>query len=157
MREKRKKDAARQALADDRQKRILQAAELVVKERIDKGELVKKNPAEENQQASGTLKRAGSAMQDVPEAKLAKTAAMPWEIESHNLTVSTQHLGSGSYGTCYLGKYRNMVVVVKTLHLRKLDGESDEQAENRVRKNFYMNTVSTNHAVPWRPKRKNRP
>ena len=46
---------------------------------------------------------------DVPEKKV-KTVA-PFEISPLNLTISTNLLGSSSYGCCYLALYRGIEVV----------------------------------------------
>ena len=113
-------------------------AERVLEERIARGELLRnpggKSQDEEKQEQAGSRKRASSALQevDVPSAKVARTSVVR-EIASHHVTISKQHLGSGSYGACYLGTYRNMTVVVKNLHVKELQGENRKQAENRVR------------------------
>ena len=54
-------------------------------------------------------------------------------IGSHHVTISKQHLGSGSYGGRYLGTYRNTTIVVKNFHIKELQEEKRHQAKNRVR------------------------
>lgn len=66
----------------------------------------------------------------VPEKK-AKTVA-PFEISPLNVTISTNLLGSGSYGCCYLASYRGMEVVSKNFVVRASRGETHGQAEDRV-------------------------
>ena len=68
---------------------------------------------------------------DVPEKK-AKTVA-PLEISPLNLMISTNLLGSGSYGCCYLASYRGMEVVSKNFIVKASRGETPGQAEDRVR------------------------
>ena len=43
-----------------------------------------------------------------------------------------KHLGSGTYGSCYLGSYRRLDVVVKQLKVKKHSGETQGDAEMRV-------------------------
>ena len=49
------------------------------------------------------------------------------------MTLTKTCLGSGSYGSCYLGSFRAMNVMVKSSHVHEKKDESCQQAENRVR------------------------
>ena len=102
MSEKRKKKAARQSRADNRERRVVDAAQQMIDEKIAKGELVKRKLAEQN---TSERKRAGAMIEDVSATKLAKTVAMLREVESKYLLVKGKHLGSGSYGSCNLATY----------------------------------------------------
>jgi len=62
----------------------------------------------------------------------AKTAA-PFEILPLNVAISTNLLGSGSYGCSYLASYRAMEVVIKNFVVRASRGETHGQAKDRVR------------------------
>ena len=66
MREKRKNQADRQSRADDRERRVVDAAQQMINEKIAKGELVKRKPAEQN---TSKRKRAAVVIEDVPAAK----------------------------------------------------------------------------------------
>ena len=46
--------------------------------------------------------------------------------------MTSVHLGSGSHGSCYLGVYRGIDVVVKELRVKQLQQESREDAKARV-------------------------
>jgi len=67
----------------------------------------------------------------VPEKK-AKTVA-PLEISPLNVMISTNLLGGGSYGCCYLASNRGMEVVSKNFVIRASRAETHGQAEDRVR------------------------
>ena len=54
------------------------------------------------------------------------------EVSSDQITRTAVHLGSGSYGSCYLALYRGISVVVKELRVKQLQCESREEAEARV-------------------------
>lgn len=62
---------------------------------------------------------------EVPEKK-AKTVA------PLNVMISTNLLGSGSYGCCYLASYKGMEVVSKNFVVRVSRGKTHGQAEDRV-------------------------
>ena len=55
------------------------------------------------------------------------------EINPIQVTVDAKHLGSGTYGSCYVGSYRGLDVVVKQLKIKKCREETQEDAERRVR------------------------
>lgn len=55
------------------------------------------------------------------------------EINPFHVIVAGKHLGSGTYGSCYLGSYRGLDVVLKQLKVKKYSGETQEVAETRVR------------------------
>ena len=111
-REKWKKVEAKQARKADRERRILNEAEHMLKDRIERNTPAKSQVSENQAQAS-LQKRAGSALKnvDVPSAKVVRTPVLR-EIRSHHITISKQHLRSGSFAACYLGTYRNMTVEV---------------------------------------------
>ena len=81
--------------------------------------------------ASGRKRTQTTQRGHAPEKK-AKPVA-PFEISPLNVTISTNLLGSGSYGCCYLASYRGMEVVSKNFVVRASRGETHGQAEDRVR------------------------
>lgn len=151
-RRERKKEEAKQARSADRQRRIQQEAERVIQARVDQGDLVVPTEKESARPMStGTkaenLKKAligkhGSACKrpstqqqnQGPPEKTARSAhkhALK-EISPEQITTKSVHLGSGSYGSCYLGVYRGMDVVVKELRVQQFQHESHEDAAERT-------------------------
>lgn len=55
------------------------------------------------------------------------------EINPFHVTVNATHVGTGSYGSCYLGSYRGLDVVVKQLKVKQLKGETPKEAQRRVK------------------------
>ena len=130
------KEKAKQERIADLCRRIQNRAKGLLEERIKSGEIIRntrtvdnveatsenrsqKKHKEKNDQMAGPSgvavcnasrrKRTETTQRrDVPEKK-AKTVA-PLEISPLNLTISTNLLGSGSYGCCYLASYRGMEV-----------------------------------------------
>lgn len=54
------------------------------------------------------------------------------EICSDQIMRTAVHLGSGSYGSCYLALYKGIRIIVKELHVKQLQHENLEEAEARV-------------------------
>ena len=151
-RERQKEKAKRERIAD-RCRRIQNKAEGLLEERIKSGDVLRNTTTVDNVEASsekrGQKKQKEKNYQtavcnasrrkrtettqrgDVPEKK-SKTVA-PFEISHLNLTISTNLLGSGSYGCCYPASYRGMEVVSKNFMVKASRGETPGQAEDRVR------------------------
>ena len=120
-RKERKKEEAKAARIADRTRRL----EKAVERRIQEME-------QETRGVAVSRKRPGTSQQGerVPQ-KTSREAALK-EIKTYHVTKS-KHLGTGSYGSCYLGSYRGMNVVIKELKVRVGGGETHEDAEKRVR------------------------
>ena len=148
-RKERKKEEAKQARIADRQRRIQQEAERIVQTRIDQGELVvsqkERNatraaptgPEVENpvSKDSGNKRRCTTQQQEGPPKKTVRRQSHQHalkEISSDQIRRTAVHLGSGSYGSCYLALYRGIRVVVKELRVKQLQLESRGEAEARV-------------------------
>ena len=134
-RKEKKKEETRQARTADRRRRIQQEAERISQARaVDQRELVVRAEKER------TVKRAVSRVnttqqQEGPPKKIARGQGHEHalrEISADQIIMKEVHLGSGSYGSCYLGLYRGIDVVVKELRVKQLQRESREQAEARV-------------------------
>ena len=54
------------------------------------------------------------------------------EISSQQITMTFAHIGSGSYGCCYLGMYRSIDIIINELGVQQLQCESRGDAETRV-------------------------
>ncbi|XP_031553462.1 probable serine/threonine-protein kinase DDB_G0280717 [Actinia tenebrosa] len=54
------------------------------------------------------------------------------EINSNHIVRTKKHLGSGSYGSCFLAFYRGITVVVKELQIHSSDQETKEDAKKRT-------------------------
>lgn len=54
------------------------------------------------------------------------------ELSAQKITMKLVHLGSDSYGSCYLGVYRGIDVIIKDLHVQQVQCESCEDAECEV-------------------------
>ena len=59
------------------------------------------------------------------------------EICSDQIARTAVHLGSGSYGSCYLALYRGIRVVVEEFRVKQLRCESREEAEARIAQKYY--------------------
>lgn len=119
-RKERKREEARQANIADRRKRIEKKVALIAKEQL--------------RQARASRKRAGADEDEgVPKKAPCLSLNSLKEINHLQVTVGGKHLGSGTYGSCYLGSYRGLDVVVKQLNVKKYSGETQEDAETRVR------------------------
>lgn len=139
----------------DRCRRIQNRAEGLLEERIKSGEIIRntrtvdnveatsenrsqKKHKEKNDQMAGP---SGVAVCNASRRKRTETTQQrrrqktvaPLEISPLNLTISTNLLGSGSYGCCYLASYRGMEVVSKNFIVKASRGETPGQAEDRVR------------------------
>ncbi|XP_068715514.1 probable serine/threonine-protein kinase DDB_G0267514 [Montipora foliosa] len=119
-RKERKREEKREANLADRRKRVEKEAARIVEE--------------QGHEARGTRKRAG-VHQDkgVPKKVPCQSLGSVKEINPFQVTVDGKHLGSGTYGSCYIGSYRGLDVVVKQLKIKKYRGETQEDAERRVR------------------------
>ena len=137
-RDKRRKEEAKQARIEDRRRRLETQVERVIQERITSGELmrVSAEPADRppSQTAKNTTSRKRAANTDSEEVpqKAARLHGLK-EIPASHVILTRTCLGSGSYGSCYLGMFHGMNVVVKSLHVHEGNGENRQQAENRVR------------------------
>ena len=158
-RKQRKKEEAKKARLEDRRRRLAKKED-VVKEKIEGEELVgetrqdkppvQSSRTQENQavveplprkHASGvqsrkrTTVRSDPDVEEIPKkvAKPMNTTAAVKEINPMHVTLKAMHLGAGSYGSCHLGSYRGMEVVIKQLKVKELRGETRESAERRVR------------------------
>ena len=118
-RNERKREEAKQARIADHQKRIEAEVDRVVQKCIERGELVRVR--------AGQLKEQKAGANDKPRGPARR------EISSYRVTLTEKHVGSGSYGSCYLGDFRGLKVVVKTLRVRQMQEESVGDAEKRVR------------------------
>ena len=120
-RKERKREEARQANIADRRKRIEKKAARIVEEQA--------------REARASKKRTGADEDEgVPKKAPRLSLGSVKEIEHSQVIVGGKHLGSGTYGSCYLGSYRGLDVVVKQLNLKKYNRETQEDAETRVRK-----------------------
>ena len=136
-RRKRQKKRRNERIAD-RQKRIEAEVDRVVQKCIERGELVRVRAGQSKEQKAGandeprgparpvnnegetSRKRVSQSRpsEDVPR-KAARTSPHIKEISSNRVTLTEkQYVGSGSYGSCYLGDFRGLKVVVKTLRVR---------------------------------------
>ena len=120
-RKERKKEAARQARISDRQRRMQQEAERIVQVRIDQGELIVRNQHERDTTRaastgpevdnaaphySSNKRRCTTQQQEGPPKKTVRRQSHQHalkEISSDQIRRTAVHLGSGSYGSCYLG------------------------------------------------------
>ena len=119
-RKERKREEKRQANLADRRKRVEKEAARIVEE--------------QGREARGTRKRAGVHQDEgVPKKVPCQSLGSVKEINPFQVTVDGKHLGSGTYGSCYIGSYRGLDVVVKQLKIKKYRGETQEDAERRVR------------------------
>ena len=148
----RKKEEAKQARSADRRRRIEQEAERIIQARVEQGELVVPIEKESARPAltwtkavnlknapidndGSTRKRPSTQQQNKgPPEKIARRAHKHClkEISPEQITTTSIHLGSGSYGSCYLGVYRGLDVVVKELRVQQFKRESNEDAEERT-------------------------
>jgi len=120
-RKERKREEARQANIADRRKRIEKEAARIVEEQA--------------REARASKKRTGADEDEgVPKKAPRLSLGSVKEIEHSQVIVGGKHLGSGTYGSCYLGSYRGLDVLVKQLNLKKYNRETQEDAETRVRK-----------------------
>ena len=120
-RKERKREEARRANIADRRKRVEKEAARIVEEQV--------------REAHAPRKRAGADEDErVPKKAPCLTLGSVKEIDQFHVTVRGKHLGSGTYGSCHLGSYRGLDVVVKQLKVKKYRGETQEDAETRVRK-----------------------
>ena len=121
-----------------------------MQERIDQGELIIRSQHERNTtRASSTgpevdnaaphyssnKRRCTTQQQEGPPKNTVRRQSHQHalkEISSDQITRTAVHLGSGSYGSCYLGLYRSIRVVVKELHVNQFQLESREEAEERI-------------------------
>ena len=120
-REKRKKEEAKRARIGDRRRRLEVQVEEAIEKCINSGELQRVNadPAD-GRLASESVKRnriatkrsANTDHEEVPK-KAARLHGLK-EISATHVTLTKTCLGSGSYGSCYLGTFRGMTVVVKS-------------------------------------------
>ena len=129
-RKERKKEETRQARTADRRRRIQQEAERILQARaVDQRELVVRAEKER------TVKRAVSRVNTTQQQEGPPKKFVPGqghqhalrEISADQIIMKEVHLGSGSYGSCYLGLYRGIDVVVKELRVKQLQRESREQ------------------------------
>ena len=151
-RKQREKEEAKKARLEDRRRRLEKKADVereeLVATRQDKRRPVQPSRTQEEQAAVEPLpeKRASSAksrkrtrsdreVEDIPKkaARPMNTTAAVKEINPMHVTLQAMHLGAGSYGSCHMGSYRGMDVVVKQLKVKELKGETRESAERRVR------------------------
>lgn len=103
----RKREEARQANIADRRKRIEKKVALIAKEQL--------------RQARASRKRAGADEDEgVPKKAPCLSLNLLKEINHLQVTAGGKHLGSGTYGSCYLGSYRGLDVVVKQLNVKKI-------------------------------------
>ena len=126
-RDKRRKEEARQARIEDRRRRLEAQVERAIQERITNGELmrVSAEPAAADGPPSQTAKRNTTSRkrarntdcEEVPR-KAARLHGLK-EIPASHVILTRTCLGSGSYGSCYLGTFRGMNVVVKSLHVHE--------------------------------------
>ena len=141
-RDKRKKEEAKQARIEDRRRRLEAHVERAIEERIEHGELLRANadpgdgraPRQTAKGNTPTTRRKRTANTDHEEIprKAARLHGLK-EIPVSHVTLTRTCLGSGSYGSCYLGTFRGMNIVVKSLHVHEGKGENRQQAENRIR------------------------
>ena len=59
------------------------------------------------------------------------------EICSDQISRTAVHLGSGSYGSCYLALYRGIRVLVEEFRVKQLQYESREEAEAGVAQEYF--------------------
>lgn len=154
-RRERKREEARQARSADRQRRIQQEAERIIQARVDQGDLVvpierdstrpastrteavnlKKAPIENTKDGSNRKRASTRQQKKGPPKKIARRQSHSYalkEISPEQITTRSVHLGSGSYGSCYLGVYRGMDIVIKELRVQQFQRESHEDAEARI-------------------------
>ena len=122
-----------------------------MQERIDQGELIVRSQHERNTTRaastgpevdnaaphySSNKRRCTTQQQEGPPKKTVRRQSHQHalkEISSDQIRRTAVHLGSGSYGSCYLALlYRSIRVVVKELRVKQLQLESREEAEARV-------------------------
>ena len=119
-RKERKREEARQANIADHRKRIEKEAARILKEQV--------------REVHASRKQAGADQDEgAPKKALCPGLCSVKEINPFHMIVTGKHLGSGTYGSCYLGSYRGLDVVVKQLKVKKYSGETQEVAETRVR------------------------
>ena len=151
-RNERKREEAKQARIADCQKRLEAEVDRVVQKCIERGELVRVRAGQSKEQKAGandgprgparpvnnegetSRKRVSQSRpsEDVPR-KPARTSPHIKEISSYRVALMEKQVGSGSYGSCYLGDFRGLNVVVKTLRVRQMQEESVGDTEKRVR------------------------
>ena len=156
-RNERKREEAKQARIADHQKRIEAGVDRVVEKCIERGELVRVRAGQSREQKAGandeprgparpvnnegetSRKRVSQSRpsEDVPR-KAAGTSPHIKEISSYRVTLTEKHVGSGSYGSCYVGDFRGLKIVVKTLRVRQMQGESVGDAEKRVGNELFV-------------------
>ena len=66
------------------------------------------------------------------------------EIPASHVILTRTCLGSGSYGSCYLGMFRGMNVVVKSLQVHEGKGENRHQVEKRARQELIYEACIVN-------------
>jgi len=121
-RKERKREEARQANIADRRKRIEKEAARIVKE-------------QQTQEARASRKQTrADEHQDAPRKAPRLSLGSVKEINHSQVILGEKQLGSGTFGSCYLGSYRGLDVVVKQLKVKKYSKETQEDAETRVRK-----------------------
>lgn len=120
----RKKEEAKKQRQADRAGRIEKAVERRIQE-------IKAEQETQAGQSNANKRPSTSQQGERSPRKTARTAALK-EIKSFHVTTRS-HLGTGSYGSCYLALYRGMNVVIKNLKVRAVSGETQKDAEQRVR------------------------
>lgn len=92
---------------------------------------LKKTPIENTKEGSNR-KRALQQKKGPPKKIAGRQSHSLKEISPEQITTKSVHLGSGSYGSCYLGVYRGMDIVIKELRVQQFQRESHKDAEARI-------------------------
>lgn len=99
-------------------------------------------PSQTAKNTASRKKAANTDSEEVPQ-KATRLHGLK-EIPASHVILTRTCLGSGSYGSCYLGMFHGMNVVVKSLHVHEGKGESPHQAENRLRQELIYEALIVN-------------
>lgn len=120
-RRKRKNEEQAEQRKKEREAKVLQKAEELVAKQVHGGQLLRVEDVEKRER--GTKR---SRVQQGGQQKKRRLEIK--EIDPAHVVKSKFLLGSGTYGSCYLGSYRGMTVVVKELKERGTKRKEEEFA-----------------------------
>jgi len=113
------------------EKKRAKAAEERQKDRERRIEERAKQLADEREKEKSKATPSKNTSEERP-AKKQRTSMLK-EIDSNHVVRTQKHLGSGSYGSCFLAFYRGMTVVVKELKVNIGKRETEQEAKDRTK------------------------
>jgi serine/threonine protein kinase len=134
-RKKRIKEKFREERRLTAERRVNRRVEQLIQERLNLSKEPTVQKAESrNFEQSATKRSAQPIGEESLCIKKARVQAHTYkEIDMSHVVRTNQFLGSGTYGSCYLGRYRGLPIVVKELKVRKVGKERKEETEKRLK------------------------